>query len=99
MVVRFLPGEVINNLNAERVEELVSVIGGASQVVVNLADLRVMSAFLLGTLVRLHRRLAEGNGRLKLCGLQPQIEEVFTVTQVVRVCDIHDDEQNALATF
>jgi anti-anti-sigma factor len=99
VVVRLLPGEIVNNLNAERVEELLSAIGGVSHVVVNLSDLRSMPAFLLGRLVRLHRGLAAAGGRLKLCGLQPEILDVFTITHMVGVLDICDDEARALASF
>src|SRR5262245_53384174 len=50
---------------------------GFRKVVVNFRGVRIMTSALLGKLMGLRKRLVSANGRLRLCGLEPTIREVF----------------------
>jgi anti-anti-sigma regulatory factor len=39
-------------------------------------------------LVKIHKRVVEAGGRLQLFNLDPKIQKVFEITQLVRVFDI-----------
>ena len=98
-VLIFLPGTVFNTLDGVRVNDALSAIGGDLRVVADLSHFDVIPSFMLGTLVTLHLRLAKAGGRLKLCGLRPEVLAGLKVTNLDRVLDICDDEANALANF
>ena len=70
-----------------------SAAGDLSRVVVNLSHLLVIPSVFLGMLVELHHRVGKAGGKLKLCGLCPNVLPTFKVTHLDRVFDICDDER------
>ena len=50
-------------------------------------------------LITLHKRVQEHNGTLKLSNINRQIFQVFKITRLNRVFDIHDTAEQALASF
>jgi anti-sigma B factor antagonist len=58
-----------------------------------------MSSSALGMLITLHKRIREKNGQLKLCNIQPAIYEVFVITRLNEIFDIHQSQQQALQSF
>jgi anti-sigma B factor antagonist len=98
-VLTFLPGMILNSVEGVRVNDLAMAIGGVLRVVADLSHFDVIPSFLLGTLVTLHLRLAKAGGKLKLCGLRPDVLAAVKVTSLDRVLDICDDEAGALASF
>ena len=72
---------------------------GADKLLVNFRDVRFMSSAMVAQLVKLHRKIAKINGKLKLCGFNPTIREVFRISNLDRLLDIYEDEQLALDRF
>ena len=99
IVVTFLPGQIINTLSTEQVDDLVSAVAAVSRVVANLAHFRFIPTQLLGTLVRLSRRMAKAGSRFNLCRLSPEAWAALKVTALDRIFEIHDDEASAFASF
>ena len=58
-----------------------------------------MSSAALGKLIRLDKKVKQAGGQLKLCNICPNIYEVFTITKLNQVYEIHDDERAAIAAF
>jgi anti-anti-sigma factor len=56
---------------------------GATRVAVDLRFVKSMSSAAFRPLLSLRRRLQELNGRLVLCGMNPDIAHVFQVTRLV----------------
>jgi anti-sigma B factor antagonist len=54
---------------------------------------------MLGLLGQLHRKIGAGRGRLKMCGIRPEIMQVFKITSLDKLFSIHKDAPAALATF
>ena len=50
-------------------------------------------------LITLNKKIKEHNGELKLSDINRQIFEVFKITRLNRVFDIHETSQQALTGF
>ena len=58
------------------------------RLVLNFAKVKFMSSAFLGLLVKVHKRVIEAGGTLQLFNLDPKIQKVFEITQLVKVFDI-----------
>jgi anti-sigma B factor antagonist len=72
---------------------------GRTKLLLNFSNVEHMSSAVLGMLVRLNKKVLVSGGKLALCGIDPQIREVFEITKLDKVFSIHSDEQEALQTF
>ena len=69
------------------------------QMLLSFTRVKYLSSHMLATLIRLNKRIIEGKGTLKLCGMKPAIYEMFIITKLNQILDIYDDEQSALQSF
>jgi anti-sigma B factor antagonist len=58
------------------------------EIILNFANVQFMSSAVLGLLVRIHKRISERGGRLRLVNLDPSLRKVFEITQLTRIFDI-----------
>jgi len=58
------------------------------RLVLNFAKVKFMSSAFLGLLVKIHKRVIEAGGTLQLFNLDPKIQKVFEITQLVKIFDI-----------
>ena len=72
---------------------------GKIQVLLDLAWVKHIDAGGLGELVASHVTLDEKGGALKLMHMTERVHELMTITKLITVFDIHDDESKALASF
>lgn len=63
------------------------------RLVLNFAKVKFMSSAFLGLLVKVHKRVVEAGGTLQLYNLDPKIQKVFEITQLVRIFDIVKSEE------
>ncbi|HUT29491.1 MAG TPA: STAS domain-containing protein [Sedimentisphaerales bacterium] len=49
---------------------------------------KFMSSSFLGLLIKIHKRMCERKGRLRLCNISPDIYKVFEITRLDKVFDI-----------
>jgi len=83
-----------NILKEEQIRELQESLGPIieknkdNQMVMNFANVRFMTSAMLGLLIRVHKRVTEHGGQLRLCNLEPSIRKVFEITQLTKVFDI-----------
>lgn len=65
-------------------------------VVIDFGTVRHINSSGIARLLRLRKRLIEENGRLVLCGLNPQVTSVFQVTGLDKIFNFAEDSDNAL---
>ncbi len=70
-----------------------------SKVLICFDGVRFASSSLLAQVVKLHKQLAKGKGKVRLCGLNPSLREVLRASQLDRLMEVFDDEKAALAKF
>ena len=58
------------------------------RLVLDFAKVKFMSSAFLGLLVKVHKRIVEADGHLQLFNLDPKIQKVFEITQLVKIFDI-----------
>jgi anti-sigma B factor antagonist len=67
--------------------------------VLDFSDVSHMSSSALGMLITLLKRIREKDGQLRLCNIQPNIQEVFKITRLDEVLTIKASRQDALASL
>ena len=82
-------------------ESMVAVIDESESIhlVLDFCNVEFLSSAVLGLLIRISKRVHEANGEIRLCNINPKIYEVFKITQLTKVFDIHKDIDDALASF
>jgi anti-sigma B factor antagonist len=56
--------------------------------ILNFANVKFMTSALLGLLVRIHKKVCELGGRLRLSNLDASLRKVFEITQLTKVFEI-----------
>ncbi|MBN1942482.1 MAG: STAS domain-containing protein [Phycisphaerae bacterium] len=69
------------------------------KMVIDFRNVTNMSSSALGMLITLHKRIREANGQLRLCNIQPTIEEVFKITRLNEIFQICKGQDEAVATI
>ena len=91
----------LNSHNAEQfVSELATLVeAGANKLIVDCTKLSYISSFGVGILIRLHKRLAEKGGEVKLAVVESPIVRVLRLMRLDTVFEIYPDVATARATF
>lgn len=73
--------------------------GGKVWILVNLSEVPYMDSAGLGVLVSGLKNTNRQNGDLRICGLQPDVRNIFELTRLNKVFQIFEDEASAIASF
>ena len=82
---------------AQKLETLVR--SGARNLIVDCGKLGFISSYGLAVLVRLHKRLAEVGGDVRLAAVQSRVYELLELTHLNRVLHIYANVDEALASI
>ena len=102
-VIAFL--ETVSMFEGDKVESLAKELFGVieakkyKKVLLNLYNAGYMSSTMLAQLVRLHRKMQDVKGKIRLCCLRPPVMDAFKVSQFDRLFEIFPDEPTALKKF
>lgn len=72
---------------------------GNINLVLDFSNVKFMTSAVLGLLIRISRKIYESQGQMKLCGINPKIKEIFKITRLDRVFDIHTDRYDAIRSL
>jgi len=101
-VVEFEDRKILDELAitqiGEQLSELVASEPGI-RLLLNFKNVEHLSSAALGMLITLEKQVKEERGRLKLSNIRPQIFEVFKITRLNRLFEIHDTAEAALQAF
>jgi anti-anti-sigma factor len=98
-IVRFVESLILTGTTAEAVsDELSRLLEGGHRVplILNFENVRSLTSLMLGKLIQLNKKANARGGRLAVCGLCPDLQELFEVTQLHEYLDIHANEQDAV---
>lgn len=73
--------------------------GGAAKILVDMKDVTTIDSSGVGELVGCYTTATHKGAKLKLQNLPPKISDVLTVTQLITVFDVFQNEKDALASF
>jgi anti-sigma B factor antagonist len=93
-----LTGNIIMGGGSKRLGEEVRRITsmGNTNVLLNFADVKYLDSSGVGELLSLSDAISRSEGSLKLANLPPKVEEVLTLSGVLPIFDIYEDENAAL---
>lgn len=93
-----LAGNVIMGGGSKKLGEEVRRVTSAGNriVLLNFADVKYLDSSGVGELLSLSDAVSRADGSLKLANLSPKVEEVLTLSGVLPILDIYDDESAAL---
>ncbi|MCC6739548.1 MAG: STAS domain-containing protein [Planctomycetia bacterium] len=69
------------------------------KLMIDFSNVEYLSSAVLGKLVAIHKKVAEGKGVMKLACIKPAIKEVFKITKLDKVFELHDTHQACMDAF
>jgi anti-anti-sigma factor len=73
--------------------------GGTRKLLLDLKAVSYADSASIGCLMDIRRLLQEQEGTLKICGLQPRVETLISMTGVNKIIEIHREEEAAVRSF
>jgi anti-sigma B factor antagonist len=100
-VARFRAPVTLSGHKTEQAgQELQSLVAaGRTQMVLNFANVEMLTSSMLAKVITLHKSLQAAGGRLALCGLSATLQEIFEVTQLPRILNLYGEEREAVQSF
>ncbi|MCC7146815.1 MAG: STAS domain-containing protein [Phycisphaeraceae bacterium] len=69
------------------------------KVLINFKGVDHLSSAALGALINISNRIRKKGGQLRLSNIDAQIYEVFAITKLNKLFQIHENQEQALASF
>jgi anti-sigma B factor antagonist len=101
-IISFADEKILEETDIRALQEsIMSVIEQSERInlILDFSNVRFLSSAVLGLLIRISKKIYERNGQLRLCSISPKIYEVFKITRLTKVFDIHKDAADAAASF
>jgi anti-sigma B factor antagonist len=82
-------------------QELLGVLNNREEdkILLDFRAVQFMSSSALGVLLRFYKRCKEVNVRVKLCNIAPDILQVFKITNLNKIFEIHKSQEEAIKAF
>jgi anti-anti-sigma factor len=101
-VVYFTEQQILDETKISQLEQELAKVAekiAGGKLLLNFNDVQFMSSSVLGKLIKLNKKCKVDKTDLKMCAISPSIMEVFKITNLHKVFDIHDEEAKALAAY
>jgi len=100
--VEFVDRNILDEANIQQIgEEIASLIDAETspKLLISFANVDHLSSAALGTLITIHNKMKAKKGQLRLANIDPQIYEVFVITKLNKLFEIHDTMDQAMGSF
>ena len=101
-VVSFSDRKILEELSIREIEdELFALVSAtpAIQLLLDFSNVEHLSSAALGMLINLQKEVGKQKGHLKLADIRPPIYEVFKISRLSKLFEIHGTVDEALAKF
>jgi len=101
-LVEFIDRNILDEANIQAInEEITAVIEQADipKVLISFSNVDHLSSAALGALITINNKIREKQGQLHLANIDPQIYEVFVITRLNKLFNIHDTTDEARSAF
>lgn len=94
-----LDGDVIMGGGTAKLRETISELVNAEKtdVLLNFQKVRYIDSSGTGEILSTFKLLSENGGKLKLSNLSPKVEEVLTLSSILPILDVYENEESALS--
>ena len=100
--VEFIDRNILDEANIQLIgEEITSIIEASPRpkLLISFTNVDHLSSAALGTLITVNNRVKAATGQLRLSDIDPQIYEVFVITKLNKLFEIHETAADALKSF
>jgi anti-sigma B factor antagonist len=100
--IAFLDRNILDEANIQQIgEEIGRIIDAQTRpkLLISFANVDHLSSAALGTLITINNKIRGKDGQLRLADIDPQIHEVFVITKLTKLFQIHDRAEHAMASF
>ncbi|QDU72300.1 STAS domain-containing protein [Mucisphaera calidilacus] len=100
--VEFLDRNILEEANIQQIgEEISTLIEKATnpKILISFERVEHLSSAALGTLITINNKIRQKAGQLRLANIDPQIYEVFVITKLNKLFQIHDTTAKAIESF
>ena len=100
--VEFIDRNILDEANIQSIgDEITALIEGSSspKIVISFSNVDHLSSAALGTLITINNKVRNKGGHLRLADIDPQIYEVFVITKLNKLFEIHDTSASAVSSL
>lgn len=90
--------EALIQLIGEEIAQLIDA-SPSPRLIISFSGVEHLSSAALGTLITLDKRIQRNKGQLRLAHIDPQIYEVFVITRLNKLFQIHETVDEAAKSF
>lgn len=100
--VEFVDRNILDEANIQMIgEEIAAIVESEPKpkLLISFANVDHLSSAALGTLITINNKVRARSGQLRLADIDPQIYEVFVITKLNKLFEIHETGDAALKSF
>lgn len=100
--VEFIDRNILDEANIQLIGEEISQLVEADpkpKLLISFANVDHLSSAALGTLITINNKVRGRGGQLRLANIDPQIYEVFVITRLNKLFQIHETADEAMKSF
>lgn len=100
--IEFVDRNILDEANIQQIGDEVSALIEAEdkpRLVISFSNVDHLSSAALGTLITIHNKMKAKQGRLRLANIDPQIYEVFVITKLNKLFEIHESSEQAILSL
>lgn len=100
--IEFIDRNILDEGNIQMISEEISRLIDAEatpKLLISFANVDHLSSAALGALITINNKIRQKNGQLRLAGIDPQIYEVFVITRLNKLFQIHESVDEAIKSF
>jgi len=101
-VVEFVDRNILDEASIQRIgEEIINLAEAEDEpkLLIRFTNVDHLASAALGTLITIHNTVKRKGGQLRLADIDPQIYEVFEITRLVGLFEIHETAEEARSSF
>ena len=100
--IEFVDRNILDEANIQQIGDEISQIIDemeSPRLLISFENVDHLSSAALGTLITINNKIRGKDGQLRLANIDPQIYEVFVITKLNKLFEIHDGSEQAIASF
>jgi anti-sigma B factor antagonist len=100
--IEFVDRNILDEANIQQIGDEIGTLienDDTPKLLISFANVDHLSSAALGALITIHQKVKAKGGQLRLAEIDPQIYEVFVITKLNKLFDIHDDVERASKSF
>lgn len=100
--IGFVDRNILEEANIQQIGDEISALietSSTPKLLITFENVEHLSSAALGTLITINNKIKQKGGQLRLSNIDAQIYEVFVITKLNKLFQIHDDQEKALGSF